>query len=193
MLDAADSWFAHAIFRDTEHAGGAVRQLLEAHFPSDAVGVLMVRGNDVEELPMKHKTYVPHGVALGALFGAAAGAITMSGIGLLAAGPVLLALQGAAAGTAMGTVGGALGGLGFWRDEVDFPADAFAQGAVLVGVVTNEERLDDARRVLGAAGAEETFVATKAEAGQRALELSHNRKVASAPADRRSAPPPPTR
>jgi hypothetical protein len=179
MLDA-DIWFAHAIFRDTEHASKAVRQLIETHFSSDDVGVLMVRGDDVEELPMKHKTFVPHGVALGALFGAAAGAATMSGIGLLAAGPLLLALQGAAAGTAIGSVGGALGGLGFWRDEVDFPADAFEQGAVLVGVVTNKERLDEAQRVLRAAGAEQTYVATKAEAGQRALELSHRPRTAGA-------------
>ncbi|MEY4583178.1 MAG: hypothetical protein RL701_7881 [Pseudomonadota bacterium] len=175
MLDA-DTWFAHAIYRDTEHASKAVRQLIEAHFTSDAIGVLMVRGNEVEELPMKHKTFVPHGVALGALFGAAAGAVTMSGIGLLAAGPLLLALQGAAAGTAIGSVGGALGGLGFWRDEVDFPSDAFEQGAVLVGVVTNPERLDDAQRVLKLSGADETYVATKAEAGQRAVELSHSHR-----------------
>ena len=166
MLDA-DQWFAHAFYRDAERAHDAVRQLLDAHFPSDAIGVLMMSGEEVQELPMKHKTFVPHGVALGALLGAAAGAVTMSGIGLLATGPILLALQGAAAGTAIGSVGGALGGLGFWRDEVDFPSDAFENGAVLVGVVANSERLDEARRVLSSAGAESTHVSTKQEATQQ--------------------------
>jgi hypothetical protein len=169
MLNA-DQWFAHAFYRDAERASAAVTALLDAHFASDAIGVLMVHGEDVQELPMRHKTFVPHGVALGALFGAAAGAVTMSGIGLLAAGPLLLALQGAAAGTAMGSLGGALGGLGFWRDEVDFPADAFHNGAVLVGVVSNVERLEEAQRVLQNAGAESTYVSTKAEATERASE-----------------------
>ncbi|MET0389329.1 MAG: hypothetical protein ABW321_25370 [Polyangiales bacterium] len=174
MLNA-DQWFAHGFFKDAEHASKAVHQLLEAHFTSDSIGVLMVRGDDVEELPIKHKTFVPHGVALGAVLGAAAGAVTMSGIGLLASGPLLLALQGAAAGTAMGSLGGALGGLGFWRDEVDFPADAFTQGAVLVGVVTNKERLDHAGRVLRDAGADQTYVSTKAEASERVLERTTQR------------------
>jgi len=174
MLDA-DQWFAHAFYRDAERAHDAVRQLLDAHFPSDAIGVLMVRGDEVQELPMKHKTFVPHGVALGALLGAAAGAVTMSGIGLLATGPLLLALQGAAAGTAIGSVGGALGGLGFWRDEVDFPSDAFQSGAVLVGVVANSERLEEAQRVLTSAGADATYVSTKQEATAHASERAQKR------------------
>lgn len=175
MLDAVDTWFAHALFTDTQHAADAVRLLLAASFPTDTISVLMVHGHDVEELPLQHKTFVPHGVALGALLGAAAGALTMSGIGLLAAGPVLMALQGAAAGTALGSVGGALGGLGFWRDEIDFPADAFENGAVLVGAVTDPTRIDAARAALCAAGASETHVATKAEANLRALTLTHQR------------------
>lgn len=174
MLNA-DQWFAHAFYRDAERADAAVKALIDAHFSSDAIGVLMVRGQDVQELPMRHKTFVPHGVALGALLGAAAGAVTMSGIGLLAAGPLLLALQGAAAGTAVGSLGGALGGLGFWRDEVDFPADAFQNGAVLVGVVANVERLDEAQRVLKEAGAENTYVSTKAEATEHASERAGKR------------------
>ena len=176
MLNA-DQWFAHAFFRDAERASAAVTALLDAHFTSEDVGVLMVHGDDVQELPMRHKTFVPHGVALGALLGAAAGAVTMSGIGLLAAGPLLLALQGAAAGTAVGSLGGALGGLGFWRDEVDFPADAFQSGAVLVGVVTNVERLDEAQRVLKDAGADATYVSTKAEATERASERAQTRSA----------------
>jgi hypothetical protein len=174
MLNA-DQWFAHAFYRDAERADAAVRALLDAHFASDAIGVLMVHGEEVEELPMRHKTFVPHGVALGALLGAAAGAVTMSGIGLLAAGPLLLALQGAAAGTAIGSLGGALGGLGFWRDEVDFPSHAFHNGAVLVGVVANVERLEEAQRVLESAGADATYVSTKAEATAHASERAHNR------------------
>jgi hypothetical protein len=163
MLDS-EQWFAHAFYKDREHASDAVRRLLDAHFHTEAIGVLMVRGSEIEDLPMRHKTFVPHGAVVGALVGAAAGALTLSGIGVVAAGPLWIALQGAAAGGAMGTLAGTLGGLGFWRDEVNFPADAFEAGGVLVGVVTNLERSNEARRVLASAGAEKTYLSTKAEA-----------------------------
>jgi hypothetical protein len=163
MLDS-DLCFAHALFNDRDHAKAAVQSLLDDHFHADDIGVLMARGSEVEELPLHHKTLVPHGAVLGALVGAAAGALTLSGIGVVAAGPLFVALQGAAAGTAVGTLTGTLGGLGFWRDEVNFPSDAFEKGAVLIGVVTNLERTDAARRILAANGAEATFVSTKAKA-----------------------------
>jgi hypothetical protein len=160
----ADQCFAHALFTDQTHASAAVKALLDEHFHADDIGVLMARGEEVEELALSHKTFMPHGAVLGALVGAAAGALTLSGIGVVAAGPLFIALQGAAAGTAVGTLTGTLGGLGFWRDEVNFPSDAFAKGAVLVGVITNAERTNDARRILAGAGAEKTYVSTKAEA-----------------------------
>jgi hypothetical protein len=165
MMDS-DQWFAHAFFKDAEHANAAVGALLDGHFHTEDIGVLMMGGSGVEELPMRHKTFMPHGAVLGALVGAAAGALTLSGIGVLAAGPVFIALQGAAAGTAVGTLAGTLGGLGFWRDEVNFPADAFQKGAVLVGVVTNLERTNEARRVLASVGADTTHLSTKAEAAE---------------------------
>jgi hypothetical protein len=188
MLDA-DQWFAHAFFKDAAHADDAVRKLLDADFDADHIGVLMVRGQDVQELPMRHKTMVPHGAVLGALVGAAAGALTLSGIGVVAAGPLLVALQGAAAGTAMGTLAGTLGGLGFWREEVDFPADAFEAGAVLVGVVTNLGRGNEARRLLASAGAEKTYLSTKAEAVQAAQEKGQSsaREAAKRTQDQRAA------
>jgi len=171
MLDS-HQWFAHAFFKDAEHANAAVRALLDGHFHSENIGVLMVRGPEVEELPMRHKTFVPQGAAFGALVGAAAGALTLSGIGVLAVGPLFAALQGAAAGSAVGTLAGTLGGLGFWRDEVNFPADAFQTGAVLVGVVTNLGRTNEARRVLASVGAEQTYLSTKAEAEEAVREQS---------------------
>ena len=162
MLDS-DLCFAHALFNDRDHAQAAVQSLLDDHFHADDIGVLMARASGVEQLPLHHKTFVPHGAVLGALVGAAAGALTLSGIGVVAAGPLFVALQ-RAAGTAVGTLTGTLGGLGFWRDEVDFPSDAFEKGAVLVGVVTNQERTNAARRILAANGADATFVSTKAQA-----------------------------
>jgi hypothetical protein len=183
MLDA-DQWFAHAFYKDKEHADAAVRSLLDAHFHTEDIGVLMTRGSEVEELPMRHKTMVPHGAVLGALVGAAAGALTLSGIGVIAAGPLFVALQGAAAGGAVGTLTGTLGGLGFWHDEIDFPNDAFAKGAVLVGVVTNQERTNEARRVLASAGAEKTQVSTKAEAVEAVRDRSKSESAPQEPAKR---------
>ena len=185
MLDS-DQWFAHAFYKGPEEAQAAVQALLDAHFHTEHVGVLLKRGPSVEELPMHHKTFVPQGAVLGALFGAAAGALTLSGIGVLAAGPLLVALQGAATGTAIGTLAGTLGGLGFWRDEIDFPADAFESGAVLVGVVTNLGRTNEARRVLASAGAEQTYLSTKAEAVDAVEERARRSQPKLQPAEARS-------
>ena len=173
MLDS-DQWFAHAFYKDAQQASHAVRKLLDAEFEADHVAVLMARGSEVEELELHHKTFVPYGLVLGTIVGACAGALTLTGIGVVAAGPLLVALQGAAAGGAMGGLAGTLGGLGFWREEVDFPSHAFEAGAVLVGVVTNVERANEARRVLASAGAEETHLSTKAEAVQAARERTSN-------------------
>lgn len=155
--------FVHAVFNTELRAARAVQELVNAKFPTEGISALMVNRSGVEELEVSHKTAMGPGAALGAVFGAVGGALAVTG-GLVLAGPVFLALEGVLAGGALGTVAGTLGGLGFWKDEVDFPKHAFENGAVLIGVNTEDGRIEDARTALKSAGATEIRMTSKPEA-----------------------------
>jgi hypothetical protein len=70
-------------------------------------------------------------------------------------------IRGAVIGTAIGTLAGALFGLGRWRDTIVFPQEVFANGCVIVGVTTHDERAHEASRALTAAGAAEIQTSSK--------------------------------
>jgi len=157
--------FVHAIYRDEPAAVEATRALIDAKFPSGDVGAFMrgmPRGTD-SEIEVQHKTGIPVGAMLGAALGALGGALVASGV-VLAAGPVLLALDGAAAGGALGSLTGALAGLAHWSDTLSFPAHTFDHGGVLLGVTTHEGRVEEARDILTATGGEDVRVSTKRRA-----------------------------
>jgi hypothetical protein len=143
-----------------------VGELVGAGFTASDIGALIGGARDVETLSMQHKTGVTAGALLGGALGAVGGGAValVGGFALLALGPLVAALQGAAIGGAAGTLAGTLGGLGFWKDEIDFPQDAFEAGAVLLGVTTNDARVDLAREALCKAGAETSYVAANREA-----------------------------
>jgi len=155
--------FVHAVFNTEASAARAVQELVNAKFSAEDIGALMVNRSGVQEVEMRHKTGIGAGAALGAVFGAVGGVIAVTG-GLVLAGPVFLALEGVLAGGALGTVAGTLGGLGFWHEELDFPAAAFENGAVLLGVTAEDGRIEDASQALKAAGASEIRISTKREA-----------------------------
>jgi hypothetical protein len=144
----AMSVFVWGLFDDEAHAEKAMHEVIESSFPPEEISVLM-RGEhgEVEKGGVEHKTYAPHGAALGAVLGAA-GAVAMIAVpgGLLAAGPLALLLQAAGMGAVTGGVGGALAGLYWWHQELDVPDDAFERGQVLVGVTTNDERSEEAKQ-----------------------------------------------
>ncbi len=73
--------------------------------------------------------------------------------------------------TAAGTVLGALLGMGYWHEEVDFMHHHLKQGAVLVGVETIPERRDTAEEALRGAGAEDVHARTKKDAVEEAEQL----------------------
>jgi hypothetical protein len=160
------SKFVHAFYRDEPSATAAVRQLLEAGFTIADIGALIGQGPNAEVLPTKHKTGLGPGALLGGVLGAVGGGVLAltGGLALLAVGPLFAALEGALAGGAAGTLAGTLGGLGFWKDDIDFPPHAFDGGAVLLGVTTNEARVDLAREVLRRAGAETSYVSASRKA-----------------------------
>jgi hypothetical protein len=164
---AGEQSFAYALFRDEPSAAGAVRGLIQAQFATERIGALMLDESGVREVPMRHKTGMVQGVAIGTLLGATAGAFLLPGLGLIAIGGVFGAVEAATIGGATGTLAGAMGGMGFWKDEFDFPASAFERGGVLVGVLTSSERAPDAKAVLLAAGAQDAKVSTRALADPR--------------------------
>lgn len=159
--------FVSAVYLQEGDAANAVRALLSAHFPSDKVGALMCQRETFRELGVTHKTGVGVGAGLGVVLGAVGGAV-IAVSGLLLAGPAFLAIEGALAGGAFGSLAGTLGGLGFWKDEVDFPTDAFEKGAVLVGISTDGKRVELARATLLEAGAVQVQVSTKRQAAHAA-------------------------
>lgn len=159
--------FVHAVFLQEAGAADAVKALLDAHFPPDKIGALMCDASSVTELDIVHKTGIARGAGLGAAIGVVGGAlVTVSGLLLL--GPAFLALEGALAGGALGTLAGTLGGLAYWNDEIEFPIDAFEKGAVLVGVSTESSRANVARDALLFSGADQVHFATKRQAGKAA-------------------------
>lgn len=163
--------FVYGIFWDEDSAAKAVDQLVNAHFPGDDVSALMHEGPEVEELPVEEKTGAARGALIGAALGAIGGALLAPGAGLLAGGPLLVALKGAIAAGAAGAGFGAFGGLDYWHDEVDFVHHHLKRGAVIIGVETIPERQAAAEEALRAAGAEDVQARTKKQAVEDAEHL----------------------
>jgi len=67
---------------------------------------------------------------------------------------VVAALAGLGAGGAAGGLTGGLIGLGLPEHEARFYSDAIEKGGMLLGVYAHDDRSDQARRILEAAGAE---------------------------------------
>lgn len=169
----ASEIFTYAMFKDRTSAERAVQGLINAEFATEHIGALMLNEHGPDELPMRHKTAIGPGTALGALLGTVVG-FALPGIGLVAAGPAWGALGTAAWGGATGALAGIVGGMGLWKDEYDFPREAFERGGVLVGVIVPEERSEAARDALSAAGAGEVKIATRQRAEADLRELGNH-------------------
>ena len=150
------------IFDSEEAATAAVEKLLEAGFdPNREVQVIASRGRAHEEVEVKDRTGIGRGAVIGAtagaLFGTGAASALAAGMvgpqGLVAADPIMAALQGAYIGGAFGCLVGALAGMGFWSREVDFDSAHVHGGAIWVGVRASGARQQIARDTLEQAGA----------------------------------------
>jgi hypothetical protein len=133
-----------ALFDDRNAAVEAVRDLEEAGFQEDQIG-MVIRGSDVargglitDAVGTKDARGAIAGAATGALAGGilgAASAIALPGIGgLLAAGIFTAAFGGAAAGTAVGGILGAMKGLDVSQQEAEYYQRAFEEGKAIVAV-----------------------------------------------------------
>jgi hypothetical protein len=141
---------AYAVFHDAGSAQKAVDALVAAHFDADEIRVLARAGARMQPLPIKlrlgFRRSIPTGVVLG-------------GIGCAIAVPILgpawlegwhAVLLGVLVGAALGWVLGAIGGLSFWNEQIDFAAAAKGPRCMfLVGVETfSMSRLRAAQRAL---------------------------------------------
>ena len=152
------------LFKSRADAERAVENLVNFGFMREDISLLMSDATRGREFRLANATKAPEGTAAGATIGGAIGAIAaglvalgvvaVPGIGLVAAGPVLAALAGLGAGAAAGGLTGALIGLGIPEHEAKFYNEEIGKGGILLGVYTHDDRVEQAKNILHAAGAE---------------------------------------
>jgi hypothetical protein len=153
-----------ATFKNRESARLAVEQLAREGFATEDISMLMSDMTRGREFGVVEKSKAPEGVAAGGAIGGTLGAIiaglsavatvSVPGLGLIAAGPLLAALTGAGAGAAVGGLAGGLIGLGLPEHEAKLHANAVESGSILVGVFAHDDRVARAREILRSTGGE---------------------------------------
>jgi hypothetical protein len=164
-IDRDDTASRHvvALFQDRASAERAIRQLRDAGFGKDQIGVIMQRREDEEnhsDFPLSSDPEVKDtmkgagtGAALGGLVGLL-GSLLVPGLGPLVVGGVLAStLIGAGVGAAAGGLIGMLVGMGATREEAEHFDRGVRAGGVIVTVDAGA-RAEEARAILQAAGAD---------------------------------------
>ena len=152
-----------AIFHSRAAAEMAVDELTRAGFAPEDVSLLMSESTRGREFAVKKSTKVPEGAATGATVGgvvgavaaglAAVGSLTIPGLALVAAGPLVAALAGLGAGAAAGGLTGALIGLGIPEHEAKVLSPGVERGSILLGVhVEDHHDIDRVKAALRGAG-----------------------------------------
>jgi hypothetical protein len=150
-----------ALTPDLDTAQGVLETWVELGLAVEDVSVLASARGKTAPAELQHTTLVPQGAAIGTAVGAAAGlALAAVGVlpGLFALGPALAALQGLAGGAAVGSLGGAVVGLGWWGTEVEVPPEVANADGALVSAPFSPERTEQAASAARAAGAVRTFI-----------------------------------
>ena len=168
---------AVGVFADRRHAQAAVRELKDAGFREDQIGVI---AQHTEESPAgavteEHGSHVVEGAVTGVVAGAGVGALWCLGIvtlGIPAIGPVIAGgvfaaiLASAAGGAVIAGIAGALIGLGIPEEEAHYYEGEFKSGRTLV-TVKDENRYDKAWR---------TCTATAPTTRRRLQSMGHGRR-----------------
>ena len=146
------------VFNSRSAAELAVEDLVHAGFSHNDISVLMSDSTQGREFAVKTGTKAPEGAATGAAIGGTLGAVaaglaavaslTVPGLSLVAAGPLVAAMTGLGAGAAAGGLTGALVGLGIPEHEAKFYHDEIKRGGILVGVYAHGDRKHQAKAVL---------------------------------------------
>ena len=157
-----------------------VDRLKIAGFSSNDISALFPEKGSTRDFAHKKSTKAPEGATAGAGTGAVLGgtlgwlagigALAIPGVGpLVAAGPIVAALSGAAVGGAVGGVAGALVGMGIPEYEAKRYEGKVKDGNILISVhAENSEEIDRAKEIFENAHAEDIATAgepTPAKAG----------------------------
>jgi len=161
MGTKTESGVVAGVFADEEHAAEAVKKLIEAAFdPHHEINVIASHKREHENVPIREdfpfKRNASIGAAVGAVLagaGVALAGLTFGPLTLVAAGPIVAALEGAFAGGSVGFALGSLTALEMTEQEAAFHTSHIHDGVVWVGVQAKGERGLHAREILTAAGA----------------------------------------
>jgi len=155
------------IARSQSQAIQIVDQLKRANFSNQDISVLLPDKTGTRDFAHEQNTKAPEGAATGGVTGgvlggalgwlAGIGALAIPGVGpVIAAGPIMAALGGAALGGTVGGIGGALIGLGIPEYEAKRYEGKVRDGNVLMSVHTdNSDDVKRAKEIFKAAGAED--------------------------------------
>jgi hypothetical protein len=162
------------ILQTRAEAESVVQSLTSAGFATHNISVLFPDARGSQDFAHEHSTKAPEGaiagVGAGGLLGgtlgllAGIGALAIPGIGpLIAAGPLMATLSGAAAGAAVGGLTGALVGMGIPEIEAKLYEGKLRSGNLLVAVhVDSADERKTAEEILERHGARD--VGTTSEA-----------------------------
>lgn len=152
------------LFKARSSAERAIEDLVAHGWSRDDISILMSDATQGREFGLAMATKAPEGAATGGTIGGvigavaaglvAAGILVVPGLALVAAGPILATLAGLGAGAAAGGLTGALIGLGFPEHEAKFYNEQIEHGGILVGVYTHDDRAEQSKKILEAAGAD---------------------------------------
>lgn len=152
-----------------------IRNLQTAGFSGNDISVLMADKEGTRDFALQHNTKAPEGAATGAGTGAVVGgalgwlagigALAIPGVGpLIAAGPIMAALGGAAVGGTVGGVTGALVGMGMPEFEAKKYEGKVKSGSALISVHSEDsDETKRAKEIFERAGAAD--ITTAGEAG----------------------------
>ena len=160
---------AHAVFctvKTSTQATQIADSLKDAGFSHNDISVLMPDKDGTKDFAVDNQTKAPEGatagVGTGALLGgglgwlAGIGALAIPGVGpLIAAGPIMAALTGAALGGSLGGVTGALIGMGIPEYEARLYEGKLKGGRILISAHSDNAE--------GTARAKQIFETAKAE------------------------------
>jgi hypothetical protein len=153
--------------QDEAQASRIVGELKDAGFSNNDISVLLPDKESTREFAHEKNTKAPEGATTGALTGGTIGGVLgwLAGIGtlaipglgpLIAAGPIMAALSGAAVGGATGGLVGALIGMGIPEFEAKRYEARVKEGRILISV--HSDNSDETKR------AKEIFERNNAEA-----------------------------
>jgi len=165
--------------KSATQASQVADRLKSAGFTGNDISVLMSNKSGTKDFAIDNETKAPEGAAAGAGTGALVGGglgwlagigtLAIPGLGpLIAAGPIMAALTGAAVGGTVGGITGALIGLGIPEYEATRYEGKIKGGRALISVHSEDSaETERAKKIFEAAGAEDISTSSEPSTAAR--------------------------